>query len=308
MPLDGHAAHARSRVLSRSLVLVAALAAATPVGAQVRDTVQVIDSLEVARAALDSSLIARLEQAKGPAKVLHAEPLYIDLMRDLGARKGEAEWNVGLGITDRNRFDNIEALVEYEWAPIDGLGLEIEVPMSFYSAFPGATDVPPNRVESLKLGLQRTLFVSLPRSTSLAVGYIHQFSLREPRRLRLSDPVRGNVFNPFLVAAKRWGNNWHTLVYTGAQWRQRHGAGTEPVTFEWHSNVDYMVPGTRNFVGVEVNKYLQSGDLDMTVRPSMRLAIRDDMLMGFAVGVPVSRERDRLGMFVRLIYEPRSHR
>lgn len=307
MPLVGHAAHARSRVWSSTLLLAAGLAAATPAGAQVRDTVQV-DSLDIVRAALDSGLIARMEDVKGPAKVLHAEPLYIDLMRDLGARKGEAEWNVGLGITDRNRYDNIEALVEYEWAPIDRLGLEIEVPLSFYSAFPGATDVPTNRVESLKLGLQRTLFVSVAHSTSFALGYIHQFSLREPRRLRLSDPVRGNVFNPFLVAAKRWGSNWHTLAYTGAQWRQRHGTGTEPVTFEWHSNVDYMVPGTRNFVGVEVNKFLQSGDFDMTVRPSMRLAIRDDMLMGFAVGVPVSRERDRLGMFLRLIYEPRSHR
>jgi hypothetical protein len=27
-----------------------------------------------------------------PDKVLHAELLYIDLIRDLGARKGEKEW------------------------------------------------------------------------------------------------------------------------------------------------------------------------------------------------------------------------
>ena len=30
-----------------------------------------------------------------PAKISHAEPLYLDLVRDLGARKGEREWNVG---------------------------------------------------------------------------------------------------------------------------------------------------------------------------------------------------------------------
>ncbi|GCC52860.1 hypothetical protein SanaruYs_30990 [Chryseotalea sanaruensis] len=34
-------------------------------------------------------------------KIDHAEPLYIDLIRDLGARKGEREWNVGLGMTDK---------------------------------------------------------------------------------------------------------------------------------------------------------------------------------------------------------------
>ncbi len=297
-----------SRLLT--VTALATLLAALPgdAAAQVRDTTLVTDSLQQRRSERDSSLIARLEEAPGPAKVLHAEPLYIDLIRDLGARKGEAEWNVGLGITDRTTYDNIEALVEYEWAPIDRLGLEIELPVSLYSAFPGATDVPENRVESLKLGLQRTVHVSIEHSTSFALGYIHQFALRSPSRLRLRDPLRGNVFNPFVVGAKRWGNNLHTLVYAGAQWEQVHGAGTAPATIEWHSNVDYMISGTRNFVGVEINKYVQSGDFDMTVRPSMRLAIRDDLLMGIAVGLPVSRERERLGMFVRLIYEPRSHR
>ena len=30
-----------------------------------------------------------------PVKVHHIEPLYIDLVRDLGARKGEKELNIG---------------------------------------------------------------------------------------------------------------------------------------------------------------------------------------------------------------------
>ncbi len=302
---------ARPVVRLRRLCWTLALGLLSPhtLAAQVRDSSPPVrDSAQEARAAQDSLLIARTEQASGPDKVLHAEPLYIDLIRDLGARKGEAEWNLGLGLTDRTNYDNIEALVEYEWAPIDRLGVEIEVPVSLYSAFPGATDVPANRVESLKRGVQRTVHVSVEHSRSLAVGYIHQFVLRDPARLRPRDPLRGNVFNPFLVAAKRWGDNFHTLVYTGAQWRQEHGGGTAPTVYEWHSNVDYMLSGTRNFIGVEMNKYLQDGNFDMTVRPSMRLGIRDDLLMGIAVGIPVSRERERLGMFLRLIYEPRSHR
>lgn len=51
---------------------------------------------------------------KEPAKVLHAEPLYIDLIRDLGARKGEKEWNVGMGLTDNGDFDEYSALVEFD--------------------------------------------------------------------------------------------------------------------------------------------------------------------------------------------------
>lgn len=89
---------------------------------------------------LDSVFIGEIENRPGlKAKVLHAEPLYIDLIRDLGARKGEKEWNYGFGMkTDRN-FDEFEALVEYEWAPMDRLGLEIELPLTFYgpSSEPG---------------------------------------------------------------------------------------------------------------------------------------------------------------------------
>ena len=43
----------------------------------------------------DSLYILQIEELKEPDKVLHAEPFYIDLIRDLGARKGEKEWNVG---------------------------------------------------------------------------------------------------------------------------------------------------------------------------------------------------------------------
>lgn len=49
----------------------------------------------------DSLYILEVEDRHEPDKVLHAEPLFIDLIRDLGARKGEKEWNVGLGLTDK---------------------------------------------------------------------------------------------------------------------------------------------------------------------------------------------------------------
>ena len=49
---------------------------------------------------LDSLYINSIEEKSEPDKILHAEPLYIDLIRDLGARKGEKEWNIGFGLTD----------------------------------------------------------------------------------------------------------------------------------------------------------------------------------------------------------------
>ncbi len=72
------------------------------------------DSCDFKNNLLDSIFISETEDVKGKDKVLHAEPLFIDLIRDLGARKGEHEWNVGLGMTDQKTFDNYTALVEYE--------------------------------------------------------------------------------------------------------------------------------------------------------------------------------------------------
>jgi hypothetical protein len=88
----------------------------------------------------DKDEILTTDSSKRVPKVLHAEPLYVDLIRDLGARKGEQEWNVGLGITDNLDFDSYQALVEYEFAPLNHFGLEIELPFTFYSAEEGVPE------------------------------------------------------------------------------------------------------------------------------------------------------------------------
>ena len=67
-----------------------------------------------------------------------------------------------------------------------------------------------------------------------------------------------------------------------------------------------MVSGTRNFIGVEVNKSVERGDLDMTLRPQIRVGLSDNLLVGIVTGVPVSsRENERFSSFLRLIYEPK---
>ena len=106
-----------------------------------------------------------------PAKVLHAEPLYIDLIRDLGARKGEKEWNIGVGLTDNEKYDEYTALVEYEWAPMDRLGLEIELPFSLY--YPGRNNsAPGSNLNSIKMAGQYSFLVSEKHQASMAIGYI----------------------------------------------------------------------------------------------------------------------------------------
>lgn len=252
----------------------------------------------------DSLYIQEVEEKREPAKVLHAEPLYIDLIRDLGARKGEKEWNVGLGLTDTNSFDNYTALVEYEWAPIDRLGLEVEMPFTFYYPNGENKSTPGSKLNSFKVATQYSFYVSEKNSTSMALGYIHEFEFTEFNRYGKSAFFTGNVYNPFYVAAKRWGTNFHTLLYTGPVVMQHFETKNLHTSWQINSNLHYMIPGTRNFIGLEFNKTIDSNDFDMTIRPQMRVGINENLMVGIVTGIPISRENERFSSFVRLIYEP----
>lgn len=241
-----------------------------------------------------------------PPKVLHAEPLYIDLIRDLGARKGEREWNFGAASVDRLRFDRYEALVEYEWAPVDRLGLEIELPVTIFSPVTTELDsvTPSNRLESLKTAAQWSFFVSQKHRASLALGYINALEIVDIDKMGAAPFFTGNVFNPFLVLAKRFGSNWHSLIYTGPKMTYHFKERSWEKQFEWHANLHYMLPDSRNFVGLEVNTYFQPTGYNMTLRPQMRLSINEQLLVGIVTGIPLNNRSEGLSSFVRLIYEP----
>lgn len=257
---------------------------------------------------VDSLYIQEVEDRLRPDKVLHAEPLYIDLIRDLGARKGEREWNVGLGLTDKLRYDAYQALVEYEWAPVDRLGLEVELPFTFY--FNNESDVarPASQLDGLKTALQWSFYVSEQKQTTLALGYINEVLFASLSGNQRNQPlVRGNKFNPFLIGAKRWGTRFHTLVYTGPQAERSFRLAEWKTNWMLNTNLHYMIPGTRNFVGVEFNKELTGEAFQMVVRPQLRVGITDNLLVGIVTGIPTHKKEQRLSTFLRLIYEP-THR
>lgn len=237
-------------------------------------------------------------------KITHAEPLYVDLIRDLGARKGEKEWNVGLGLTDKTDYDSYEALIEYEWAPIDRLGLEIELPFSFYSVNKYAQTVAPsNKLNSLKLAAQYTFLVNTKFNTSMAIGYINELELAGFNDK--SNYITGNVYNPFLVMAKKWGTNLHTLIYTGPKFIHHFDTNHLNTVYDLNTNIHYMVGSGRNFVGLEFNKTFHKKDFEMVIRPQMRLEINSQLMLGIVTGIPISKQNERFSSFLRLIYEPK---
>lgn len=288
-----------SRTIRPGLAGALLLALAGPAAGQVPEC-----SCATSDEALDSVYIAEVEEARHPPKVLHAEPIYIDLFRDLGARRGEAEWNAAIGLTDRLDYDAYELLVEYEFVPIDRLGLEIELPATLYRGRGGEAVVPSDRIESLKLGVQWTFLVSTRTATSLALGYLNELKFADLDRWGDDPLLQGNKFNPFVVAAKRWGRNFHTLLYTGPVKLVVFDGPDEPFAWEANWNFHYMLPGTRNFLGVELNQRFTEGDFDMVIRPQMRIGLDEHLLIGIATGIPVDRRDEGLGIFVRIIWEP----
>lgn len=254
---------------------------------------------------IDSLYIHEYEDLTEPDKVLHAEPLYIDLIRDLGARKGEKEWNVGFGITDNVSFDSYEALVEYEFAPINRLGLEFELPFTFYTEQSGFSkdSIPGNRLDAIKLAAQWSFFVSEKISTSMALGYIHEFVTNDFNSMSEQFFI-GNAFNPFFVIAKRWGRNFHTLIYTGPIFEKEFNDPELHSIFEINTNLHYMIRSTRNFIGLEINQQIYEGELNTVLRPQMRVDISEQLLIGIVVGIPVEKKEERMSAFLRLIWEP----
>lgn len=266
------------------------------------------ENIRLEKERLDSLYIEEVENIKNfPDKVLHAEPLYIDLIRDLGARKGEKEWNFGMGIADNLNYDSYDALVEYEWAPIHRLGLEVELPFTLnYRNTKRDTSVtiPGSKLNGFKTAVQWSFFVSEKIKTSMALGYLNELEFIPFNEFGNKTVLEGNLYSPFFVAAKRWGNNFHTLIYTGPIFEQTFKENTWSAEYQVNTNFHYMISGTRNFIGIELNKEIKQGDFDMTLRPQMRVSITETMLIGIVAGIPVQRENQRLSAFVRLIYEP----
>ena len=264
-----------------------------------------LDSTKSKRAVVDSLFIQETEGGSKRDKVLHAEPLYIDLMRDLGARKGEKEWNVGLGMTDKLDYNSYLALVEYEFAPVDRLGLEIELPFEFSSGINGSVNPdsrPGNRLKSLKLGAQYTFYVSEEKSTSAAIAYLHEFKMVEFNEFGNGSIWAGNIYNPFFVIAKRWGANFHTLLYTGPSLERFENGKND--SWQINANLHYMIPGSHSFIGLETNMDVWKNKFVTVFRPQMRLVISDALMVGIVIGIPANFEKERLSSFVRLIYEP----
>ena len=246
-------------------------------------------------------------EKKLPVKIRHAEPLYMDLIRDLGARKGEKEWNVGYGIEGHKDYTVNHTFVEYEFSPLNRLGLEVEVPFSFYRSVGSDENaaIPRNRVEGLKLAAQYTFLVSPKHQLSMAAGYMHEFrahsfySIDHGRGM-----LKGNSVSPFLIMAKKFGQRWNTMLYTGPEWEFTPEENRRDLFYQVNASAHYVL-ASGNFVGLEMNDEYGKGSNQMVLRPQMKIILVDNLALGLITGIPTSFQSNGMSFMARIIYEPK---
>lgn len=236
-------------------------------------------------------------------KVSHVEPLYIDLVRDLGARKGEKEINLAADFRNIRNYNEYGILAEYEFAPINRLGLEIETDFLFFKRTDPADEIPKNKLDNLKISAQYSFFVSPEYKTTLAIGHTQIFEFTDFSRYGKSKLITGLVYSPFFVAAKRWGDNFHTLLLAGPQ--IEHELGEDDTFVNWQINTSffYSVPQTHHFVGIEFNKEIIDGEFEMTMRPQAKIQLNEELAIGLVAGFPMRNNGEKISSFFRVIYE-----
>lgn len=244
-----------------------------------------------------------------PLKISHAEPVYIDLIRDLGARKGEKEINVGWEMNDRSRYMEHSGFVEYEFSPLNRLGLELEVPFNYYNVerIHTGEELPNEKIEGLKFAMQYTFLVSAKYQMSMAAGAIYEMELHSFKTMSNRKKIlKGNDLNPFLIVAKRWGKQFHSLLYAGPVFHHGFDDHRKLMTMQTNISVHYQLPHTGHLLGVEVNHEWNRESVETVIRPQLKLKLNTGFALGVATGIPLECRNEGLSFIARLIYELKS--
>jgi hypothetical protein len=225
------------------------------------------------------------------------EPLLFDLVRPLGARQGELEFNTlavfpwaasnrnldddpfGSGPTSPDR-GGIEWAPEVEYAIVDNLAIEFEFP------FESST------LEEYKLGLQWTI------GTAFENHYIHGFQM-------LVEPTTAwTNWNTTLLylAGIRFDETWSALLMFGGR-MDLEGPGNSQ-TFERLINASLFADVCESAkMGIETN-YASSldGSSQFIVVPQVHYGVTDHVEVQSGLGLGVFTEGFEQSFILRLIY------
>jgi hypothetical protein len=216
--------------------------------------------------AAPGTIRSNLEQGGATVPVI-PEPMVFDMIRPLGAVKGELEANV-LAIKPLSG-GAMSWAPEIEMAVVDGLSLELELPMTG------------TRIDSFKLGVQGTF------GTGLNGHFVHgvQYLGTIDRAGRWGSSL-------LYLAGVRYNRHWSSMTMIGAKTK----TGVQPRGAALLLNQSlFRDVGKATTVGLEINHVGgRSGNLLMVPQVHQRLGHR--AVMQFGAGVEKPRGERRAGI------------
>lgn len=186
------------------------------------------------------------------------EPMVFDLVRGLGARKGEVEANVLAGVPVSDAGDRPVAWApEVEWAFVDGMAIEFELPFE------------DGDLEAYKAAAQFTIGVGAKKKFIHGVQVIAESYDGKDRR----------EYSALYIPAVRFGKVWSGLAMIGLRADTGRDAEHDDSLLLFNPSV-YADLGLRSTVGLEVNVESEfGGDTSTRVVPQIHWEFVDAFML-----------------------------
>ena len=269
-------------------------------------------------------------ESQEQTELKHYMPLYLDIPAEMNVKKGFKEANIGFGYADFKGFKGQRVLVEYDFAPIDKLGFEIELPFIFVqeknnistdevldveeidesveSGHAGEEGGGAESGNAIRIGFHYALYSSAKAKTSIGVGYFNELEFTPFKNF--GDPLfEANIYNPFIAIAKIFGERFHTMIYTGTATKQHFENNTTETSIRFNTILSYRF-GKANkdsFFAIESNQnWANSQNGQMILRPQAQIQLNEQWKIGLVAAIPIATANDLNGSgFMRLIYSPK---
>lgn len=255
---------------------------------------------------------------KEPKSLKHYMPLYLDMPAEMNVKKGYKEFDLAIGHADFKDFSGQRALIEYDFAPIDKLGFEIELPFIFvqqkHSNTSTATESHsseegggPKSGNAVRIGFNYSLYSFKEAKTSINAGYFNEIEF-SPFEHFGKPLFEANVYNPFVAVAKIFGDRFHAMIYTGTATKQYFELHKSLTSVRFNTILSYHLGNQykENFIGIESNQtWAKDESGQMTLRPQAQIEISEKWKLGLVASIPVATNNHLNGSgFIRLIYTP----
>src|SRR5690554_985905 len=129
-----------------------------------------------------SDLLSKKHPMGPEPAIVHADPVYNDFSTDLGARKGSGQINVNFGYQNiPDQHHELLSQLEFEYAPVDNLGLELLLPYNaYFNNKLSMVERPQNRLEFLQWSAQYTFLSPYSRKISMPLALTNPFGMESP--------------------------------------------------------------------------------------------------------------------------------